>query len=148
MAHFWRFFTSWIRILILQVDPDSHYRIEAGSCLIFYFLCRHSDWFPMAYYAIIIKLLSKRIFLYFDIMYLKFQSCTLLCFSGLRYFLYKMDKYQLFMIDFCYFVNASGMCQQKSIRVSVSHCISNVRKIWFQSFSRPPSTQKIQCGLR
>ena len=56
-----------------------------------------------------------------------------------------MDKYQLFMIDFCYFVNASGMCQQKSIRVSVSHCISNVRKIWFQSMLRLRYRYRINC---
>jgi len=48
---------------------------------------RHADWFPIAYYVIMSALLVA------------------------RFFLYRADKYELFMIDFCYFMNASVMLQ-------------------------------------
>jgi len=48
---------------------------------------RHADWFPLYYYAIMTMLLVWRLITY------------------------SKDKYQLFMLDFCYFVNLSVVLQ-------------------------------------
>jgi len=48
---------------------------------------RHADWFPLYYYAIMTMLLVW------------------------RFIAYSKDKYQLFMLDFCYFVNISVILQ-------------------------------------
>merc|ERR1719244_793412 len=48
---------------------------------------RHADWFPLYYYAIMTMLLVWRLITY------------------------SKDKYQLFMLDFCYFVNLSVALQ-------------------------------------
>jgi len=48
---------------------------------------RHADWFPLYYYAIMTMLLVW------------------------RFIAYSKDKYQLFMLDFCYFVNFSVILQ-------------------------------------
>eukprot|EP00090_Calanus_glacialis_P037206 TRINITY_DN6383_c0_g1_i4.p1 TRINITY_DN6383_c0_g1~~TRINITY_DN6383_c0_g1_i4.p1 ORF type:complete len:583 (+),score=210.75 TRINITY_DN6383_c0_g1_i4:168-1751(+) len=48
---------------------------------------RHADWFPLYYYAIMTMLLVWRLIAY------------------------SKDKYQLFMLDFCYFVNLSVILQ-------------------------------------
>jgi len=48
---------------------------------------RHGELFPFAYYFIMSVLI------------------------GLRFYLYKQEKYELFMLDFCYFMNISVMVQ-------------------------------------
>ena len=75
------------------------------TCIIFtqFLALRHPEYFTQYYFGLITLLLSNR---YYTVFLEQSASCTYF-----RYIDYSASKYQLFMLDFCYFMNLSVIVQ-------------------------------------